>query len=419
MTFKPDHSALSTQHSALSSLGVTAAQGYQAATAEAGLKSSGFDLFLLQSQTPAVAAGVFTRNQILGAPVRISAEHLASATTRAIITNSGNANCCTGEDGLKKARQMCQIAAEKVGCSPEEVLVCSTGIIGVPLPLEKIATKVPSMKWDSGAEADLQAAQAIMTTDLVPKYFSASIKIDEKIVTLGGMVKGSGMIGPDMGAMPHGAPHATMLAFLTTDAAVEKVLLQQLLEGAVDQSFNSVTVDGDTSSNDTCLLLANGASGVAINDENKNQFAQLLQTVCTELAKKVAADGEGATHLMEIQIHGAASAEDAHKVAMTVANSPLVKTAIFGGDPNWGRLAVAAGRAGVPFDMADLSIRLGELEVLRNGEPVEFDVAEAARQLQPFEVAISIEIGKGDHSWTAWTCDYSYDYIKINAEYHT
>jgi glutamate N-acetyltransferase/amino-acid N-acetyltransferase len=395
--------------------GITAAQGYQAAMAEAGLKSSGLDLFLLQSQTPAVAAGVFTRNQVIGAPVQICAEHLANPIARAIITNSGNANCCTGADGLEKARQMCQIAAEKVGCLPEEVLVCSTGIIGVPLPLKKITSHVPAMIWSSGAAADLQAAQAIMTTDLVPKYFSADTEIDGKTVTLGGMVKGSGMIGPDMAAIPH----ATMLAFLTTDASVEKVLLQQLLENAVNQSFNSVTVDGDTSSNDTCLLLANGASGAVVNDQNKDQFAELLQTVCTELAKKVAADGEGATHLMEIQIHGAASAEDAHKVAMTVANSPLVKTAIFGGDPNWGRLAVAAGRAGVPFDMAGLSIHLGDLEVLHCGEPTNFDEALAAEQLKPFEVAISIKIGNGNYSWTAWTCDYSYDYIKINAEYHT
>ena len=395
--------------------GVTAAQGYLAATAEAGLKSNGLDLFLLQSQTPAVAAGVFTRNQVIGAPVRVCAEHLAHPTARVIITNSGNANCCTGADGLEKARQMCRIAAEKVGCSPEEVLVCSTGIIGVSLPLEKIAARVPSMNWASGAEADLQAAQAIMTTDLAPKYFSASAEIDGKTVTLGGMAKGSGMIGPDMGALPH----ATMLAFLTTDASVEKVLLQQLLESAVGQSFNSVTVDGDTSSNDTCLLLANGASGAVINDQNKDQFAELLQTVCTELAKKVAADGEGATHLIEIQIRGTASAEDAHKVAMTVANSPLVKTAIFGGDPNWGRLAVAAGRAGVPFDMAGLSIHLGDLEVLHRGEPTNFDEALAAEQLKSFEVIIRIELGQGDASWTAWTCDYSYDYIKINAEYHT
>jgi glutamate N-acetyltransferase/amino-acid N-acetyltransferase len=404
-------------------LGITAAQGYQIATAQAGLKSSGLDLCLLQSQTPAVAAGVFTRNQVIGAPVTICAEHLAHPTVRAVITNSGNANCCTGSDGLEKARQMCRIAAEKVGCVPEEVLVCSTGIIGVSLPLEKIAAHVPSMNWSSGVEADLQAAQAIMTTDLAPKYFSASADIEGKTVTLGGMVKGSGMIGPNMGAAPGGSspgtPHATMLAFLTTDAAVEKVLLQHLLEEAVDKSFNSVTVDGDTSSNDTCLLLANGASGLVINDQNKVQFSELLQKVCAELAKKVAADGEGATHLMEIQIRGAASAEDAHKVAMTVANSPLVKTAIFGGDPNWGRLAVAAGRAGVLFSMANLSIRLGDIDVLRNGEPVEFDEAQAAAQLKPFEIVIRIEIGKNNCSWTAWTCDYSYDYIKINAEYHT
>jgi glutamate N-acetyltransferase/amino-acid N-acetyltransferase len=400
--------------------GITAAQGYRSATAEAGLKSSGLDLFLLQSQAPAVAAGVFTRNQVIGAPVKICAEHLANPTVRAIVANSGNANCCTGADGLEKARQMCRIAAEKVGCSAEEVLVCSTGIIGVPLPVDKIAAQVPSMNWTSGAEADLQSAQSIMTTDLVPKYFSASTEIDGKRITLGGMAKGSGMIGPDMGGAPRSAlPHATMLAFLTTDAAIEKVLLQRLLENAVDRSFNSVTVDGDTSSNDTCLLLANGASGVAITDRNQDQFAELLQNVCTELAKKVAADGEGATHLMEIQIHGAASAPDAHKIAMTVANSPLVKTAVFGGDPNWGRVAVAAGRARVPFDMAGLSIHLGDLEVLHCGEPTNFEEATAAEQLKPFKITVRIELGQGDASWTAWTCDYSYDYIKINAEYHT
>lgn len=414
---------MTTQNTELGSgqpaLGITAARGYQSATAKAGLKSSGLDLLLLQSQVPAVAAGVFTRNQIFGAPVRISAEHLAHPTVRAVISNSGNANCCTGSDGLEKARHMCRIAAEKVGCLPEEVLVCSTGIIGVPLPLEKIAAHVPTMNWNSGAKADLQAAQSIMTTDLVPKYFSATTEIDGRIVTLGGMAKGSGMIGPDMAAMSGSAPHATMLAFLTTDAAIEKVLLQQVLEEAVNQSFNSITVDGDTSSNDTCLLLANGESGAVINEQNKGQFAELLQTVCTTLAKKVAADGEGATHLMEIQIQGADSAADAHKVAMTVANSPLVKTAIFGGDPNWGRLAVAAGRAGIPFDMTNLSIWLGEIEVLRNGEPVEFDEAQAAAQLKPFEVIVRIKIGDGDFSWTSWTCDYSYNYIKINAEYHT
>jgi len=395
--------------------GITAAQAFQSATAAAGLKTSGFDLFLLQSQIPAVAAGVFTRNQVKGAPVQICAEHLARPTVRGIITNSGNANCCTGNDGLGKARQMCQIAAEKIGCLPEEILLCSTGIIGVPLPLKKIADKVPAMNWSRGVEADLHAAQAIMTTDLVPKYFSASAEIDGKTVTLGGMVKGSGMIGPDMGALPH----ATMLAFLTTDAVIEKVLLQQLLEDATDRSFNSVTVDGDTSSNDTCLLLANGASGAVIDQNNKHLFVDLLQNVCTTLAKKVAADGEGATHLIEIQVNGAASEADARQIAMTVANSPLVKTAIFGGDPNWGRVAVAAGRAGVNFDQAALSIKLGDIDVLRHGELIAFDEAAAAAQLKPFDVTIAMDVGNGESSWKAWTCDYSYDYIKINAEYHT
>lgn len=406
------HSPLTTQHFPS---GITAAGGFQSATAEAGLKSSGLDLFLLQSETPAVAAGVFTRNQVRGAAVQVCAEHLQQPTVRAIIANSGNANCCTGVDGVKKTRLMCEMTAEKLGCSPQEVLVCSTGIIGVPLPIEKIASAVPGMTWKTGAETDKHAAAAIMTTDTREKYFSARGIIDGKTFTIGGMAKGSGMIGPDMGA----APHATMLAFLTTDAAVPKVLLQSLLQAATDKSFNSVTVDGDSSSNDTCLLLANGVSGVQINEANQAQFAALLEEVCIELSKMLAADGEGATHLMEITISGAASPKDAHQVAMTVANSPLVKTAIFGHDPNWGRLAVAAGRAGVPFNLSDLCISLGGLEVLRHGEPVDFDAEKASALLQPFNVDIHISIGSGPAQWTAWTCDYSYDYIKINAEYHT
>jgi glutamate N-acetyltransferase/amino-acid N-acetyltransferase len=227
------------------------------------------------------------------------------------------------------------------------------------------------------------------------------------------------MIGPAMAPLDATALHATMLSFLTTDAAVDKTLLQRALQQAVERSFNSVTVDGDTSTNDTCIVLANGASGAQIGENEYSQFVQLLQSVCVELAKKVARDGEGATKLVTIEVSGAHSPRDAKQIAMTVANSPLVKTAIFGNDPNWGRLAMAAGRAGIAFDAAKLRIQLGEVEVFRDGEPSNFDLQQAEAAMQTDDLTVRIQVGEGDASWRAWTCDFSYDYVKINAEYHT
>ena len=255
-----------------------------------------------------------------------------------------------------------------------------------------------------------------MTTDLVPKFVAARAQIGGKTVTVGGQAKGVGMIGPAMAPL---TLHATMLAFLTTDARIERVKLQNLLERAVARSFNSVTVDGDTSTNDTAILLASGASEIEIGDENESEFFALLLWVCTALARKIARDGEGATHLIEIQVAGAATESDAQRIALTIANSPLVKTAIFGGDPNWGRIAMAAGRAGVAFDAAQLSFALGGVAMFRNGEPLDFDLAAAEAALQQENVTIALQLGEGDARWTAWTCDFSYDYVKINAEYHT
>jgi glutamate N-acetyltransferase/amino-acid N-acetyltransferase len=399
--------------------GVVSPQGFAAATARAGIKTQGDDLALIVSQTPAAAAAVFTQNQVKAAPVLVSARHIGHTHHRALVANAGNANCCTGAQGITDAQRMCDLAAGHVGCNPQEVLVCSTGIIGRALPMNQIESALPSLEPSSRGVMNEAAARAVMTTDTVPKFCAARATINGAVVTVGGQAKGVGMIGPAMAPLDATALHATMLSFLTTDAAVDKTLLQRALQQAVERSFNSVTVDGDTSTNDTCIVLANGASGAQIGENEYSQFVQLLQSVCVELAKKVARDGEGATKLVTIEVSGAHSPRDAKQIAMTVANSPLVKTAIFGNDPNWGRLAMAAGRAGIAFDAAKLRIQLGEVEVFRDGEPSNFDLQQAEAAMQTDDLTVRIQVGEGDASWRAWTCDFSYDYVKINAEYHT
>lgn len=320
---------------------------------------------------------------------------------------------------------MCQIASRVLNCEAREVLVCSTGIIGHKLPMPQIESALQTLDIDTQFSSE-QMARAVMTTDLVPKFCAANFQVNGQTVTIGGQAKGVGMIGPDMAAISNsGQPaggsslHATMLAFLTTDARVEKQLLQRALEEVIARSFNSVTVDGDTSTNDSCILLANGASNVEITHNEYSIFVQALQNVCVELARKIARDGEGATKLVQIDVSGAASESDAKTVAMTIANSPLVKTAIFGRDPNWGRIAAAAGRSGVRFNATKMSISIGEVEVFRNGEPSNFDVQEAEAQMAHDDLTIAIQFGEGSATWTAWTCDFSYEYVKINAEYHT
>ncbi len=404
-------------------------QGFLGLSTRAAIKTQGDDVCLLWSETPANCAAVFTQNQIKAAPVSISAIHVQNETTRAIICNSGNANCCTGEQGRLDAMQMCQFAARLLSCDLREVLVCSTGIIGHKLPIEKIEKALRQIDISSTRCSSEQLARAVMTTDTLPKYCAASFQIGGKTVTIGGQAKGVGMIAPDMAALSpqslHAtafdatAFHATMLSFLTTDAKVEKLCLQKALQEAVARSFNSVTVDGDTSTNDSCILLANGASGVEIGENEYSMFVECLQIVCVELAKKIARDGEGATKLVKIEVSGARSESDAKMIAMTIANSPLVKTAIFGRDPNWGRIAAAAGRSGVVFDAAKMRIALGETEVFRDGEPTAFSTEEAEAQMADDSLTIRVALGEGSSLWTAWTCDFSYDYVKINAEYHT
>ena len=396
--------------------GATAPLGFEAGAARGGIKTGGLDVALILADAGSSAAAVFTTNRVKAAPVLVSAHHLAQSAPRAIAVNAGNANCCTGERGLHSARQMARAAADKLGLQTDEVLVCSTGIIGHQLPLEKVASAFNRIELARDAATDEASARAFMTTDIVPKFVAARAQIGGKTVTLGGQAKGVGMIGPDLAPL---TLHATMLAFLTTDARIEKARLQTLLERAVARSFNSVTVDGDTSTNDTAILLASGASEVEIDGGNETEFFELLQFVCTQLAKKIARDGEGASHLIEIRVAGARTEADAQKIALTIANSPLVKTAIFGKDPNWGRIAMAAGRAGVAFDAAKLSFSLGGVAMFENGEPLDFDLREAEAALQNEDVTIALTLGEGEASWTAWTCDFSYDYVKINAEYHT
>ena len=395
-------------------LGITAPLGITAGSARGAIKTHGDDVALIVAPPGSSAAGVFTTNQVKAAPVRLSALHLSTNSPRAIVVNAGNANCCTGARGEKNALEMANLSSTKLGIAPEEVLVCSTGIIGHQLPMDKVSAAIQNIELRSGN--DEAVARAFMTTDIVPKFFAARTQIDGKTVTVGGQAKGVGMIGPNMAPL---APHATLLAFLTTDAFVDRSQLQTLLEQTVTRSFNSVTVDGDMSTNDSALLLATGQSGVVIDESNQAQFAALLDFVAQELARKIARDGEGATKLIEITVEGAQSEADAQKIALTVANSPLVKTAIFGRDPNWGRIAMAVGRAGVSFDASELSFSLGGVEMFARGEPLDFNQAEAERALESENVEIRVRFQAGNARWTAWTCDFSYEYVKINAEYHT
>ena len=395
-----------------SSEGVTYPRGFLASGVRAGIKQQGEDVALVFSERPATSAGVFTRNIVKAAPVQVSEGRAFEFGTRAIIANSGNANACTGKQGLRDAMDMAAETARLLDVSEEDVLVASTGLIGEPLPMEKIrsgiAEAVRSLSRDGGA-----AARAIMTTDTRPKEARAELTIGGRTVRIGGMAKGAGMICPDM---------ATMLAFITTDAAIEPRLLKQCLSDSAEVSFNCLTVDGDTSTNDTVFLLANGmAENPRIDSEGPDleAFQKALDSVTTSLAKQIARDGEGATKLIDITVRGAESFGDARQVAKTVANSSLVKTAMFGADPNWGRVLAAAGRSGVEFNPDAVNLSFGDTRLVQAGEPVEFSEEWAHEYLSGSEVSVLIEIGDGPGSATVWTCDFSYDYIRVNAEYHT
>ena len=404
--------------------GVTAPQGFRAAGVSAGIKrgahSSGdgtstsgpLDLALLVSDRPATAAAVFTTSKAPAAPVVVSREHLlrSNGVARAIVVNSGCANACTGDEGMRVARETAAHTARIVGCPAEQVLVASTGVIGVALPVAKIQTGLPAAAASLGADQGAAAARAIMTTDPFPKESTVQTTIGGRTVSIGGMAKGSGMIEPMM---------ATMLAFVTTDASVPQPVLDRALREVVDDTFNAITVDGECSTNDCVMLLANGASGAVVDESSYAPFVAALLSVCRQLAIDIVRGGEGATKLVTVTVTAAASVEDARRAAKAIANSPLVKTAIHGGDPNWGRLIAVAGRAGVAFDLERASVAIGRTVLFKDGRPYDDRAPEAAEYLQQRDIAVTVGLGSGGAQATVWTCDLSAEYVRINAEYRT
>ncbi len=386
------------------------ADGYRYAGIVGGLRQepNRRDIAVVISDRPAAAAGVFTRNRVCAAPVRVCRERLPRADARGIVICSGNANACTGEQGLRDACRMTELAAAELGCRPEQVLVASTGIIGRPLPMAVLEAGIPRAVREAapGGEALAHAAAAILTTDTGIKV--ATRRLPQCIITA--FAKGAAMIGPNM---------ATMLAFILTDAAIPASQLLPLLRPAVDNSFHCISVDGHTSTNDTVLLLANGQDR-PLNDAALATFQEALTSVCVELARKIISDAEGAEHLITLQIDGCRNDEEARRIAQTIAASPLVKTAIFGNDPNWGRIVSAAGYSGVEFEEAQLSLWLGDMLLYRHGTPVPFDAAAASAYLKhnrEVHIRLKLEIGQG--RCTYYTSDLTTEYVRLNAEYTT
>lgn len=393
-------------------------RGFRFGATTAGLKASGRpDFALIVADAPASAAAAFTANRVSAAPLHVDKQHLRATggKVRVVAINAGNANCAAGQAGLDAAHATCAAAAQVFACAPQEVFPSSTGIIGVPLPAEKIIAVLPRMAAQLGSESDhfQQVAQAILTTDTVEKTAFARLEIDGREVRIAGVCKGSGMIHPQL------VPHATMLVYILTDAAIEPAVLNTYLHPAIDLSFNRISVDGDTSTNDTVLLLASGVSGARVAEGNA-AFAHALRQVCTSLARQVVADGEGVTHVVELRIEGAASDADALKAAKAIAHSPLVKTAWAGSDPNWGRLMAAIGYSGAAIDPERIDIWFGDLRICRNGgRAEEFDENAAHAYLQKPEFSIRIQLNQGDGSCVFWTTDLTAQYVHINADYST
>lgn len=401
--------------------------GFQWAAVRAGIKPSGKpDFAVVAADKTATAAAMFTANRVQAAPITVGRRHLARSggRVRVVAVNAGNANCATGEIGITACEQVCKAAAETFSCEGHEIFPSSTGIIGVPLPAEKLVAAL--LEVQRGLRADTEGfsgfARAMLTTDTRAKVAHASVEGNGKRVRIAGACKGAGMIHPRL--LPAGAPggsplHATMLVYLFTDAAIEAAALDGYLRAAVETSFNRISIDGDTSTNDTVLLLASGASDVTVGASDA-AFAKALGDVCTSLAKQIVADGEGITHVVELQIEGAATDADALKIAKAIAHSPLVKTAWAGCDPNWGRLMAAAGYSGAEFDPAQIAIWFGELPIcVRGGRAPEYDEKAAHAYLQQPEYSIRLSVGAGSGRCRFWTCDLTKEYVRINAEYST
>jgi glutamate N-acetyltransferase / amino-acid N-acetyltransferase len=394
--------------------GVTAPAGFKAAGVLAGIKASPqLDLALVVSDAVASAAGVFTTNRAQAAPVLLSKMNLerSDGRARAIVCNSGCANACTGDAGFEVSKSTAEIVARLVGCRPEEVLVASTGVIGVDLDLGKVSKGVSKAVGVLSRERHHDAARAIMTTDPWPKESAVKVETATGRFHIGGMAKGSGMIEPMM---------ATMLGFLTCDAKVEPAMLRRALTAAVRDTFNAITVDGECSTNDTVFALANGAGGVEIDEASYPALEAGLRAVSRELALGIVRGGEGATKLVAVRVKGAREWAYAERAARTIANSPLVKTAVHGGDPNWGRLIAAAGRSGAPFELSRAAVRIGGVVLFENGQPHDANAPKAAAHLKGTDIDIEVDLGTGgSEQATIWTCDLSAEYIKINADYRT
>jgi glutamate N-acetyltransferase / amino-acid N-acetyltransferase len=402
-------------HVTVTAGGVTAAKGFRSGAVASGIKkkAGALDLAVIATDQPASAAALFTTNLAQAAPVLVSRRHLdlSGGTAQAIVVNAGCANACTGDDGLANAHRMAAEVGAALGCRPEQVLVASTGVIGVGLPMHKVSAgieqAVRALSLDRGSETAL----AIMTTDPFPKEHAVIVHTAAGSFTVGGTAKGSGMIEPNM---------ATMLGFLTTDANVTPGLLHRALVESARDTFNAITVDGDTSTNDCLFLLASGASGVRIDDESYPALLDGLLAVSRELAIGIVRGGEGATKLITVNVRDARTVTDAQRVAKTVANSPLVKTAIHGADPNWGRIVAAAGRAGVQFDVNQATVHVGGVLLFENGLPHDDAAPQAEAHLQQSEIRIDVALGTGGgKDATVWTCDLSAEYVRINGEYRT
>lgn len=398
--------------------GITAVQGIRAAGVVCGIKKeksiatfyhgNAMDMGLIVCDEPATAAGVFTTNKAKAAPVIVSQEHIKSGRAQAIVANSGNPNACTGEQGLKDARRMTELVGEELNIDPDLVLIGCTGRIGVFMPMDKvekgIRMVVPELTYDGGH----QAARSIMTTDTVPKEVALEFNLQGKKARIGGIVKGAGMIEPNM---------ATMLCFMATDVSIDSALLQEALKTAVDKSFNMISIDGDMSTNDTAIILANGMTGndrIEKKDGDYEVFLQALSSVTLSLAKMIVKDGEGATKFVELRIKGARNHEEARTAACSIAKSPLVKTSFFGEDPNWGRIMASLGASGIEMDGTVTDMWLDDLKIVENSISTGYDEVHAKKIVEKDEFAVTIDLKAGEAEGTLWTCDLSYDYVKCN-----
>lgn len=394
--------------------GVTFPHGFKASGVKAGIKKSGnLDLAVIYTEKEAAVAGTFTQNSVAAAPVWVSKEVVKGGKAHAIVANAGCANACTGDKGMADAKEMAACTAKALGCNADEVIVGSTGVIGVTLPMDKIKSGVEAAVKALTENGSELAGNAIITTDTYSKACALETEIGGKKVRFGAIAKGSGMIQPNM---------ATMLCYITTDAAIDAKLLQEALSDIVEVSFNMISVDGDMSTNDMAIVLANGAAGnekITAKGADYDAFYNALKSICVGLAQRIAADGEGATKFLTINVKGTKTFEDAKTVAMSVAKSPLVKTAFFGEDPNWGRVICAVGYANAPMVPEKTVVKFGGIPVYANGLPAPFEESAIRDVMAEHDIVIDIEMGLGTAEATVWSCDFSYEYVKINGEYHT